>query len=272
MSETEPGFGRTASWRVWLFRIVAVLVGLLFAINVTAAAQPWFPSAPGPPTAHPILERWSIPLAAGVDAASAFVMLYVAWRPRQAPLFLQYFALVIVIFILVTTPFEPAIGIAVIAVLPVVAYPWPRQLLVTPWRDGVRWPWFGLAILAGSLLIGDAWIALQAQIHRSDELARTTAAYATNVEHLLGICVAMLLVASRRPNRSPLAVMLGVELLYLGVVAITVPDAPGSWGPIGGVLSLLAGIVYLLDTANEFRLRKQQATPQTGPEKSRDGG
>src|SRR6202162_5361706 len=130
MLETEPGFGPTASWRIWLFRIIAVLVGLIFAINLSAAAQPWIPSAPGPPTTHPILERWSIPLAAGVDAASALMLLYVAWRPRQAPLFLQYFALVVVIFIIVTPPCEPALGVAVIAVLPLAAYPWPRELLV----------------------------------------------------------------------------------------------------------------------------------------------
>jgi hypothetical protein len=259
MSETEPGFGHTTPWRVWLFRIVAVLVGLFFAINVTAAAQPWFPSAPGPPTTHPILERWSIPLAAGVDAAAALVMLYVAWRPRQAPLFLQYFALVIVIFILVTTPFEPALGIAVIAVLPVAVYPWPRQLLVPPWRDGVRWPLIGLAVLAGSALLGDAWIALQAQISRTDEVARTTAAYATNVEHLLAICVAMLFVASRRPSRGPLALMLGGELIYLGVVAISLPNATGSWGTIGGTISVLIGIVYLLDLAIEIRNRRRLA-------------
>jgi hypothetical protein len=72
---------------------------LLFATNLTAAAQPWFPSAPGPPVTLPILHRWSIPLAAGPDAAAALVLLYLAWRPRQAPLFLQYRALVIVIFI-----------------------------------------------------------------------------------------------------------------------------------------------------------------------------
>jgi len=265
VSEAEPRFGHAAAWRVWLFRIVAVLVGLLFAINVTAAAQPLFPSAPGPPTTHPILERWSIPLAAGVDAASELVMLYVAWRPRQAPLFLQYFALVVVIFIVVTTPFEPALGVAVIAVLPLAAYPWPRELLASPWRDGVRWPLVGLAVVGGSLLLVDAWISLEAQIHRADELARSTAAYATNAEHLLGICVAVLLVTSRRPSRSPLAVMLGGVLVYLGVVAITVPNAPGSWGTIGGALSVLAGIAYLLDLANEARQRRRQVIPLAGP-------
>ena len=260
--------GEPASWRIWLFRILAVLVGLFFAVNLTAAAQPWIPSAPGPPTTHPILERWSIPFAAGIDGISALVLLYFAWRPRQPPLFLQYFALVIVIFIVVTTPFEPALGIAVIAALPLAAYPWPRQLLVPPWRDGVRWPLLALAVLAGALLLADAWLALQAQIHHTDELARTTADYATNVEHLLGLCAVMLLVASRRPGRILLAVMLAADLLYLGVVAITVPNAPGSWGPIGGALSLLIGLVYLLDVANEFRQRRNQATILVRPQKA----
>ena len=268
MSVANARVGEPASWRVWLFRIVALVVGLLFATNLTAAAQPWFPSAPGPPVTLPNLHRWSIPLAAGIDGISALVLLYFAWRPRQPPLFLQYFALVIVIFIVVTTPFERALGIAVIAALPLAAYPWPRQLLVPPWRDGVRWPLLALAVFAGALLLADAWLALQAQIHRTDELARTSADYATNVEHLLGLCAAMLLVASRRPGRIPLVVMLGAELLYLGAVAISVPNAPGSWGTIGGALSVLVGIVYLLDLANEFRQRRHRATLLAGPQEA----
>src|SRR5260370_9650269 len=72
---------------------------------------------------------------------------------------------------------------------------------------------------------------------RTDELVRTTAAYTTNVEHLLGICVAMPLAVSRRPSRGPLAVMLGGELIYLGVVAISLPNAPGSWGIVGCAIS-----------------------------------
>jgi hypothetical protein len=166
------------------------------------------------------------------------------------------------------TPFEPALGFPVIGGLLIASYPWPRQLLVPPWRDGIRWPLLALAVVAGTLLVADAWIALQAQIHRTDDLARTSADYATNVEHLLGICVAMLLVASRRPSRNPLAVMLGADLLYLGVVAISVPNAPGSWGTIGGALSVLVGIVYLLDVANEFRQRRNQATLLAGPQKA----
>jgi hypothetical protein len=268
MSVASARLGEPASWRIWLFRILAVLVGLFFAINLTAALQPWIPSAPGPPTTHPILERWSIPFASGIDGISALVLFYYAWRPRQASLFLQYFAVVIVTFIVVTTPFEPALGIAVIAVLPIAAYPRPRQLLLPPWRDGVRLPFLALAVVAGALLLVDAWVALQAQIHHSDELARTTADYATNVEHLLGLCAAMLLVATRRPGRTPLALMLGAELLYLGAVAITVPDAPGSWGTIGGVVSLLVGLLYLADVANEFRQRRQQPTLSTASETS----
>lgn len=268
MLETEPGFGPTASWRIWLFRIVAVLVGLLFAINLTAAAQPWIPSAPGPPVTHAILHRWAIPLAAGPDVIAAFAFLYLAWRPRQAPLFLQHLTLSLVVFIVVTTPFEPALGVAVIFALPLVAYPWPRQLLVPPWRDGVRWPFLVLSVLAGALLLPNAWSALQNQIHHTDELARTSGEWATNAEHLITIWLATLLVASRRPSRTPLAVIVGTELLYLGVVAFTVPNAPGSWGTTGGALSVLAGIVYLLDLANGLRRRRQQAIPLAGPQKS----
>jgi hypothetical protein len=256
--------GEPRSWRIWLFRIVALLVGLFFALNLTAAAQPWIPSAPGPPTTHPILERWSIPFAAGIDVASAFVLLYAALRPRQAALFLQFFAMVIVIFFLANEPFVNAWGIGVIAALPIAAYPWPRQLLVFPWRDGVRWPLLVLALVVGPLLLADAWTELHAQIYRTDELARTTTDHASNVEHLVGTWVAMLVATSRRPGRTPLVVMLAVEFVYLGAVAITVPGAPASWGLTGGALSLVAGLVYVLDLGNELRKHRRQTVPLAG--------
>jgi hypothetical protein len=263
MTSRAP-IGEPYSWRMWLFRIVAVLVGLFFALNFTAALQPWIPSAPGPPATHPILERWSIPLAAGIDTASALVLLYAAWRPRQAALFLQFFALVIVIFFLANEPFVNAWGIGVIAALPIAAYPWPRQLLVSPWRDGVRRPLFVLALAAGPFLLADAWTELHAQIYRTDELARATTDHASNVEHLLGTWVAMVMATSRRPGRIPLVVMLAAELIYLAAVSFTVPDAPGSWGAIGGALSLFAGLVYVLDLGNELRKRGRRTAPLAG--------
>jgi hypothetical protein len=56
--------------------------------------------------------------------------------------------------------------------------------------------------------------------------------------------------------------MLGGELIYLGVVAISLPNAPGSWGTIGGAISVLVGTVYLLDLANEIRNRRRLAGPR----------
>ena len=256
MSEADRRTAEPASWRVWTFRIVAVLVGLFFAISLTAALQPWIPSAPGPPfTDSPLLHRWSIPLAAGEDAASGLLLVYLAWRPRIAPLFLQFYALAIVAFFLTTTPFgNHSEVIGVIAALPIAMYPWLRDLQVPPWRDGVRLPRLALALLAGPFLLADAWIELQAKTHGR------AGADLSNVEHLLIIWFAMLLAASRRPGSNPLAVMIGAVLLYLGAVALTVPNAPGSWGYVGGALSSLAGLAFLLDLMNERRQRQPKAT------------
>ena len=69
------------------------------------------------------------------------------------------------------------------------------------------------------------------------------------------------------PARAP-RVYLHLGAVVLGAVAISVPNAPGSWGTIGGALSVLVGIVYLLDLANEFRQRRHRATLLAGPQEA----
>ena len=260
MSEVAPPKREPAPWRIWLFRIVAALWGLYFGSNVTAAVWPWIPSAPNPGGA--LIGRWGVSLTVGPDTLAGLAFLYLVWRPRQAPLFLQWYALAIMVLILTSIPNTagpPGFGVvlAVFFVPPVVAYPWLRELVVPPWRDGVRWPLVALALLAGPLLLVDARNAFQ-HVQGADRFVG--ADWLSSIEHLVELWIAMLLVSSRRPSRSPLAVMVGAELTYLGSAAISFPNELASWGYLWGSLSALAGLAYLADLANE-RWQRERKSP-----------
>ena len=261
MSEVAPPKREPASWRIWLFRILAALWGLYFVSSVAAAIGPWFSSAPNGGM-DPALGRWETSLTVGLDTVAGLVLLYVAWRPRHAPVFLQWYVLSMVVLIVTSIPNKLgppgfAVVLALFFLAPVFAYPWLRELLVPPWRDGVRWPLLVLALLAAPLLAADAWNALQ-HVQGASKVA--AADWLSSVEHLVELWIAMLVAASRRPSRNPVAVMVGAELLYLGAAAISLPHALGSWGYLWGSLSALAGLVYLVDVVRERWMPARKST------------
>ena len=252
MSEVAPPKREPASWRIWLFRILAALWGLYFGSNVAAVLGPWISSAPNGGM-DPALGRWETSLTVGPDTLAGLVFLYVAWRPRRAALFLQWYVLSMVVLIVTSIPNKLgppgfAVVLALFFLVPVFAYPWLRELLVPPWRDGVRWPLLVLALLAGPLLVADAWNAFQ-HVQGASNVAGSE--WLSSVGWLMLLWIAMLVAASRRPSRNPLAVMVGADLLYLGAAAIALPHALGTWGYLWGSLSALAGLVYVVDVARE---------------------
>ena len=68
-----------------------------------------------------------------------------------------------------------------------------------------------------------------------------------------------LLAAIKRPGWQVLGVLLGIALLYMGAVALTIPDETESWGTFGGILSIVGGVGYLAITF--WEMRKQQSVP-----------
>ena len=69
MSEVAPPKREPASWRIWLFRILAALWGLYFGSNVAAVIGPWISSAPNGGM-DPALGRWETNLGARVAWAA----------------------------------------------------------------------------------------------------------------------------------------------------------------------------------------------------------
>jgi hypothetical protein len=244
-----------ARWRVVVFRVVAGLLGIVQLTAVQLAVSPWGPVALANPSLehHPDLHRWAYALAGGPDATTGLVLLYLAWRPLGKPLILQWFVLALIVFFLANVFFLPGstVFLTIIFVPVLIAYPEPRKLLTPPWRGTPSWPLLCLALVLAAFLIPDAWRALQAQLRGADELRNYD--WPSNVEHLINLCLVALLAASRRPGWNVLALKVIADLLYLGVAAISVPNAPGSWGTNGGAIAVVGGLAVLGATAYEWR-------------------
>jgi hypothetical protein len=254
------GSGATSSsgptrWRVILFRVIAGLLGIVQLTAVQLAISPWGPVALANPSLehHPDLHRWANALAGGPDATTALVLLYLAWRPLGKPLIMQWLILAITVFFAANVFFLPgaAIFLTVLFIPVVIAYPEPRKLLTSPWGGTPSWALLVLALVITVLLVPDAWRALQAQLRGADELKNYD--WPSNVEHLVNLCLIAFLAASRRPGWNVLAVKVTVDLLYLGIAAISVPNAPGSWGTIGGAIAIVGGLGFLSATVYEWR-------------------
>jgi|SRR5215469_16784738 len=61
------------------------------------------------------------------------------------------------------------------------------------------------------------------------------------------------LAATKQAGWQVLGFLTGVAFLYLGGAALLLPDYAGSWGTMGGVLALFAGLGYLTATLLEAR-------------------
>src|SRR5438874_11727278 len=153
--------------RITLFRVLAALTGVAFLLTLPQAISPW-----GPVTlsnydgvSDPGLHRWSAALAGGPDIGGAAVLLYLAWRPGNPALLLQWVALATVVFLAVNVPFVGlyVAAIAIPNILVLAVYPHPRALLTRPWECGFSIPLLVLGVGFAAFLLPDATSALAAQ-------------------------------------------------------------------------------------------------------------
>ena len=247
-------------WRVITFRVLAALGGLVFVVPLQQAISPWgavtLSNTDGVTDAN--LHRWSAALAGGPDAGLAVLFFYLAWRPLQAPLVLQWTALAAIVFLVANVPFVgPSVAVYAIPVVLVLAfYPEPRALLKAPWVDGVRRQVLVPGIVIAVLLLVDASRAMALQIGGTGELARNYDA-ASNAEHMMTVGFAALLAGMRKPGSEALGLMAAAVLAFLGAAAITVPTNPGSWGVVGGLGAVAAVVLAGASTYEWLRMRSK---------------
>jgi len=197
-------------------------------------------------------------------------------RGQKRPLLAQFFVLATVLLIALSVAFDPSdvttyLPGGIILALFVLTYPAPRTLMSIARERTWSLPLLVLSTLLLVALVPDFWHNLRLQ------LTDKTSEYAVHQDWVIAmladllLVVAGFLVSTRRPGWKALSIITIIALLYLGAAALTVPTSVGSWGIIGGILSILGGLGYI--GAVVFEARKTGKGPQaTGAEVSNTVG
>ncbi len=265
MSSSTKSQGEVKRWHVILFDAIA---GLLVLLMLFASGRDLLllPDQSGFPS---IIHRWhEAQSGAFMTILLGGSLLALLWKPQTKPLVMQYILLSIgIVCLLFATatgigfmPVVLVIGVVLIVIL-AAAYPRPRDLLNFRSDASLSYPMLAITIVVAILLAPIIARELNYQI-----LGMTQQdVHALNYHWLTSVALALLLIlggslaATRRTGWRALAVIIGVAYLYLGSMALMLPDYAGSWGMMGGILGLLAGLAYIGVTLFEFQ-RARRAT------------
>jgi len=269
MSTSTKPQGEVKRWHVILFDAIAGLLILLVLFGsgrdlLLLPGQSGFPS---------IIHRWhEAQSGAFMTIVLGGSLLALLWKPQNKPLLMQYILLsigIVCLFFATATgagfmPIVLVIGVVFIAIL-VAAYPRPRDLLNFRSNASLSYPLLAITVVAAILLAPIIARELNYQI-----LGMTQQdVHALNYHWLTSVVLALLLIlggsmaSTRRPGWRALAFIIGITYLYLGSMALLLPDYAGSWGTIGGVLGLLAGLAYIGVTLFEVQRTRRAARVST---------
>jgi hypothetical protein len=204
--------------------------------------------------AHPDLQRWMFAFSACIDEAIAVVLLYLAWRPLGKPLLLQFLSLALVVALSSNIPFV-GLGIAVAyspLLVVILACPELRGLLKPFWRGRISWILLGLAAATAAFFIPQVWWAIGAQLRGTDDLA-INYGWASVAEHSCNLWLIVFFSAFRHSGSGLLSLLAAFCFLFLGIAAISVPANPGSWGLVGGIIAMIAGVTSLVINAYDWK-------------------
>jgi hypothetical protein len=252
-------------WHVIVFVTVAGLLTLLTLFGgvrdlLLLPGQSGFPSS-----IHLWHEAQSGALTVIILGGSLLALL---WRSQSKPLLMQYLVLSIGILCLAFatvsgvgfSPIALVVGFVLIGIL-VASYPRPRDLLDIKREGSLSYPLLAITFVAAILLAPIIARELNYQI-----LGMTQQdIHAQNYHWLTSAGLALLLIlggalaATKRPGWQSLGLIIGIAYLYLGGIALMLPDYAGSWGTLGGLLGLLGGIGYISLTLLELQRTRKAA-------------
>lgn len=255
---------RRWSWRSVVFTLLVAFFGLQsFIIGIfVIAPSPWRPE-----TLPEHIAPWhAAQSAAVVGLLTGALLLAGLWHPEKKAVLFQLFAFNMLQGVIIALLRINVLGFELfgwlmfaLSVLILALYPQPRALWNLTGEGPLSKPLLILTVIVGILLIPDMVRHVQWQLAGigGEQLRRFFWLQTIGMD--ITLILAGLLVARKRPGWQILGLLLGTAYLYLGVVAMTIPDESGSWGMIGGTLAVLAGISYWALTLWETRYQSLES-------------
>ncbi|KAA9029113.1 hypothetical protein [Niallia endozanthoxylica] len=235
------------SWRNYVFPFFALLfaLGSFVALqSVDEGLMPWFHD-------RYLEEDWfqssmlwhygAHGVLVGILFGGSLVSLL--WKAEAKPLALQFYTVGHIIFIFVgiitydqmlTMPFV-LIMFTTVNLLLILTYIRPKQLLKIHKAETVNKPLLIITIAATLVLLPQIWHGLSQQWNQvGGEFRWGEMAVMYTVLLIAGYGAAL-----GKEGAKVLSTLAAIAYLYLAILSFSVPDFPGSWGYVGGVLSLL---------------------------------
>ncbi len=183
-------------------------------------------------------------------------------RPQEKPLLAQFFVLSMLISAVAITPFNMAgLVCLVIAGLFVALYPDRRALVSFPRRGGrVSIPL--VALTAIYAICQDTRIQQEINwqiIGGTSDLHALQLHWIGSALLITLLILAGFMAATKRPGWERLGIITGTVYIYLGAIALIVPDYAGSWGEASGLFAAFGGALYILITLAEMENMRKKA-------------
>lgn len=259
---------RRGTWRGRLFGPVAGLAALMLLAlgSLHGLIGPWVHSwvASEPGIHYPEIHHWhDAQWGALGGILFAGSLLALIRRPGTKPALMQFLVAGALILALADAPFSPAAVLLFVPVgLALAAYPNKRALRVLSLRGPWSRPTLALTLTMVILLAPATVDALRGQITGAQGDEHVLALHWITAA-VLAVTLALggILTATKRPGAQPIGILIGLALCYLGATALAMPEQPGSWGTLGGALSLLGGLGFIAVTIVESRRPAKRSLP-----------
>lgn len=245
------------AWRPRFFTIlVSVLTIVMLFVGLFEFIPAWiFKNPPDQP------HLWHIAELSALAVLLGGCMLGMIRNPLQKTLLAQFIVLSTVILAVGIAPFFiGGIGLLLITAIFILTYP-DRPALRRLGREGrLSYPLLGVTVIFA--------IFLDPVIHQEiyyQIIGMTNDVHALRL-HWIGSALLMILLllagvmaSTKRPGWQWLTILIGLTYMFLGVIAMIVPNYAGSWAQWCGLMAIFGGALYIFVMFVEIERGKLRA-------------